>query len=300
MRLFFDKESRYGYSINTRNLAVRTAKATSVSRRSVHRVQKEHLACDGEILTPIMRYTMSRIRLNPDSFDCDVIRKIVHSFYERKEYPTLCKLLDVVKSSINFPGGRFCLWRVLHSLGFGYKKRDDKQFIYEQRNILEKGHANLQQIQTLRKENKYQLIYTDETWVNAHHNDEYIWVDKDGKGGWKVPSGKGQRLIVLHAGGVNGWVEGADLVFTSKMNSTDYHDEMNSEHYIEWLNDILPTLDKPSVIILDNASYHNKQKDRAPTSNDTKAIIQNWLDTHNIPYNTTDIKKTLLDIVKIN
>ena len=70
---------------------------------------------------------------------------------------------------------------------------------------LEQRHTYLQQIQTLRKENKYQLkIYTDETWVNAHQNDEYIWVDKDGKGGWKVPSGKGQRLIVLHAGGVNG------------------------------------------------------------------------------------------------
>ncbi len=161
VRQFFDKESRYGYSINTRNPAVRTAKATGVSRRSVDRIPKDHLACDGKILTPIKRYTMSRIRVNPDSFDCDVIRKIVHSFCERKEYPTLCKLLDVVKSRINLPGGRFCLWRVLHSLGFGYKKRDDKQFIYEQRNILEQRHKNLQQIQTLRKENKYQLIYTD-------------------------------------------------------------------------------------------------------------------------------------------
>ncbi len=116
---------------------------------------------------------------------------------------------------------------------------------------LEQRHTYLQQIQTLRKENKYQLkIYTDETWVNAHHNDEYIWVDKDGKGGWKVLSGKGQRLIVLHAGGVNGWVEGAYLVFTSKTNSTHYHD-------------------------------------KAPTSNNTKATIQIWLDAHNILYNTT-------------
>ncbi len=35
VRQFFNKESRYGYSINTRNPAVRTAKATGVSRRSV-------------------------------------------------------------------------------------------------------------------------------------------------------------------------------------------------------------------------------------------------------------------------
>ena len=63
--------------------------------------------------------------------------------------------------------------------------------------------------------------------MNVHHN-EYKWIDSDGSGGWKVPSGKGQRLI-LHAGEVDGWVERADLVFRSKTNSTDYHDEMNSK-----------------------------------------------------------------------
>ena len=32
-----------------------------------------------------------------------------------------------------------------------------------------------------------------------------MWIDGDGKGGWKVPSGKGQRLILVHAGG---WKDG--------------------------------------------------------------------------------------------
>ena len=68
-----------------------------------------------------------------------------------------------------------------------------------------------------------------------HITNKYIWVDSDGSGGWKELSGKGQRLIILHAGGVDGWVEGADLVFRSKTNSTYYHDEMNSKHYMEWM-----------------------------------------------------------------
>ena len=85
------------------------------------------------------------------------------------------------------------------------KKRDSKRYIYEQRNIIEQRHTYLQTIKKLRRENKT-IIYTDETWVNAHHTQEYIWVDSDGRGGWKVPSGKGQRLIVVHAGGVEGWV----------------------------------------------------------------------------------------------
>lgn len=131
------------------------------------------------------------------------------------------------------------------------------------------------------------------------HERVFLWVDKDGKGGWKVPSGKGQRLIILHAGGVEGWVEGADLVFRSKTNSQDYHDEMNSEHFLEWMNkQLLPALEEPSVIILDNATYHNKQKDKPPTTQNRKDEIKQWLDNHNINYSSTDLKKTLLEKVK--
>ena len=123
----------------------------------------------------------------------------------------------------------------------------------------------LQTIRKLRNENRT-IIYTDETWVNTHHCKEHIWVDVDGKGGWKVPSGKGQRWIVVHAGGMESWVPGADLVFRSKTNSADYHDEMNSEHFIEWFTQLLPNIPPTSVIVLDNASYHNKQKDKPPTT----------------------------------
>ena len=183
-------------------------------------------------------------------------------------------------------------------MGFTYNKRDNKKYIYEQTNILEQRHTYLQTICKLRQEHK-NLVYTDETWVNAHHNNEYIWVDSDGSGGWKVPSGKGRRLIILHAGGVDGWVDGADLVFRSKTNSTDYHDEMNSKHYMEWMTQqFLPRLEEPTVIILDKASYHNKQKDKPPTSTDKKDDIKTWLDQHHISYSDTDIKKTLLEKVK--
>ena len=32
-------------------------------------------------------------------------------------------------------------------------------------------------------------------------------------------------------------MDGAELVFISKTNSADYHDEMNSEHFMEWLTE---------------------------------------------------------------
>ena len=83
-----------------------------------------------------------------------------------------------------------------------------------------------------------------------------------------MPSGKGLRLII---GGENGWVDEADLVFRSKMNTGDYHDKMNSEHFMEKMREqLLPQLQEPSVIILDNASYHNKQKDKPLIASDKK------------------------------
>ena len=162
-------------------------------------------------------------------------------------------------------------------------------------NILEQRHTYRQYCNY---ENKT-LVYTDETWVNAHHSNEYIWVDNDGKGGWKVPSGKGQRLIVVHAGSAEGWIDGGALVFRSKTNSGDYHEEMNSEHYMEWFTEqLLPNIPQQSVIILDNATYHNKQKDKPPTTANGKDDIRKWLEQHNIPYDNNDIKKTLLHKVK--
>ena len=114
-----------------------------------------------------------------------------------------------------------------------------------------------------------------------------------------MPSGKGQRLIVVHAGSAEGWINGGALVFRSKTNSGDYHEEMNSEHYMEWFTEqLLPNIPQQSVIILDNATYHNKQKDKPPTTANGKDDIRKWLEQHNIPYDNNDIKKTLLHKVK--
>ena len=74
---------------------------------------------------------------------------------------------------------------------------------------------------------------------------------------------------------------------------------MNSEHFMEWFNrQLLPNLTNPSTIVLDKTTYHNKQKEKPPTTANIKDEIRPWLDRHNITYSDKDIKKTLLDEVK--
>jgi len=78
------------------------------------------------------------------------------------------------------------------------------------------------------------IIYLDETWINANHTPSKCWIGKTGKGGIAAPLGKGQRLIIVHARISEGFVSGAKLDFVSKK-TNDYHDEMNGKHFEEWL-----------------------------------------------------------------
>ena len=119
----------------------RTAAATGVSIRTVNYIHQEFTSQDGDLLTPRETYSASRVRINPDDFDREIIRRVVHDFYVRKEYPTLAAVLEKVKEVCGFPGGRYCLWRVLREMGFNYKKKDGKQFIYERADILEQRHT---------------------------------------------------------------------------------------------------------------------------------------------------------------
>ena len=68
--------------------------------------------------SPSKRYKKTRERVNVDSFDTDAIRRTVHEFYERREYPTLDKLLQVLKEKELFHGGRISLWKLLRKIGF--------------------------------------------------------------------------------------------------------------------------------------------------------------------------------------
>ena len=74
---------------------------------------------------------------------------------------------------------------------------------------------------------------------------------------------------------------------------------MNTEHYMEWFTQqLLPNLLPNSVIIVDNTTYHNKQKDKPPTTANQKDDIKQWLNRQNIKYDDTDLKKMLLDKVQ--
>ena len=133
-----------------------------------------------------------------------------------------------------------------------------------------------------RRENR-PVVYLDKTWANLHCSHERSWVESDEKvqggtkGGIRKPPGKGTRLIILHAGSENGWIDGADLVFQSKKATGDYHDVPSN-----------------SLIVMDNASYHSRRIEKVPTSNSRKSDMQDWLTSHGIEYPERALKTRII------
>ena len=82
----------------------------------------------------------------------------------------------------------------------------------------------------------------------------------------------------------------------------DYHTEMNTVLFMEWFNRLLGVLEQPSVIILDNASYHNAitEDSKAPTMKDRKCVLQDWLTSNRIPFAANLTKPALYSIIQKN
>ena len=90
------------------------------------------------------------------------------------------------------------------------------------------------------------------------------------------------------------------LLFKSK-STRDYHEEMNGHTFKSWFQEsFLPKIGANSVIVMDNASYHSVQLNKAPTVSDRKNVILQWLEKNNIPGVCVEMTKAeLLQIVKL-
>ena len=109
---------------------------------------------------------------------------------------------------------------------------------------------------------------------------------------------RGKRLIVLHAGSKARFLKGTGLAWKAKSSTGDYHDEMNGDNF-KWVKEkLIPHLPPKSVLIIDNAPYHNLQVNKCPTQASRKADIQVWLTRQKIPFGATLLKAELLQICK--
>ncbi|KAF0717514.1 DDE 3 domain-containing protein [Aphis craccivora] len=97
---------------------------------------------------------------------------------------------------------------------------DERRFLMERNYIFAMRVKFLRTLVNLRKCNDTRpVIYLDVAWGT------YIWKNEFNSEGFKVPTGKGSRLMICHAGSSSfGFVPGSKLVFRCQSsNSVDYY-----------------------------------------------------------------------------
>lgn len=222
-----------------------------------------------------------------------IVKEAILGMYSEKKHVTVDSLLNELQNSTatrltEWRWSRSTLYRFLvNKMNYSYGQRTGH---YEQ--LLEKTSIIVQRIEYIKQIKKYRsegkpIYYQDETWVTKNMTLNNVWLDENGRGGLKVPQGKGERSIICHIGGENGFVENAKLIFrgTKSKKISDYHSEMNSAVFLDWLETkVLPNVPTNSVIVLDRATYHTTVTDetRPAQSTYTKLQFAQWLCGHNI------------------
>jgi transposase len=193
------------------------------------------------------------------------------------------------------------LGRALDRWGFAYGKGIRSQHLKEKDHVIAARQRYLRQKRENRRGDKTirPEVYLDEFYVNKNHSNDFTWyADEDGPVVQK-PTGAGERLIILNAITREGWVPNAKLTFKSTKRTGDYHGQVTHELFTKWFEEkLLPNIPEHSIIIMDNASYHNVLSAcSAPTPTCKKIKIRDWLIKNQIPTPTDCLKAELVEIL---
>ena len=300
LKLHFDTEKKLGKFVSTKNATKRVAQGLGIGEATVKRIMAAHKHGKG-----IEEETKERGK-PPYRLSCNlqpVIREFIRDKNLKGRKIGAEQIQDYLlkKHDIEIPMST--LLRSLNRLGFTYgigkrrstlKERD--YVVLARRRYLRRKIANRNFDGSL----KQAEVYLDETYINKNHSNQFTWyLDEDGP--WvNKPSGKGPRLIIVHAITKDGWVNGAQLIFDAKKRTGDYHGQMNWENFSKWFEiQLLPNIPANSLIIMDNAGYHNVLADDSfPTPKTRKEELLAWLERNCIPWTDDMLKPELYALCK--
>jgi transposase len=291
----YDEERALQATVSTCDAAGRVAKGLQVSLSTVKAVLAEYYRT-GQVETPaILSHGKPGYRVG--SALETVIRQRVRELNRRGEAVSIRSLRSWL-SSAGEQGeiSLKTLWRTLYRMGFVYGPSKRRSTLKEQDYVIIARREYLRQKRGNRCSDggtDRAEVYLDETYLNVNHSKDNTWYfEPDGP--WvNKPAGKGPRLIIVHAITHQGWVHGAKLVFQAKQRTGDYHGQMNSENFTKWFTEqLLPHIPPRSLIVMDNAPYHNElAEDAFPTPKTRKAQLRQWLLTHHPPQYGEDMLK---------
>jgi hypothetical protein len=125
------------------------------------------------------------------------------------------------------------------------------------------------------------FVFMDESWLNKNMVTSNCWTDGTGECEPDVPIGKGERWILIGAGGKEtGWINQSFKMWKGHVQSEDYHTEMNAEVFEDWMKQhLLPHVPANACIVIDRAPYHTMltEDSKAAKLSGTRQNLALWL-----------------------
>ena len=233
-------------------------------------------------VVPFVRQFIRRANKNGEQVNIEILRN-----YMREELH-----LDVAHTT---------LWRALQRWGFEFgtgvrsaQLKESERVVIKRRQYLRLKLANRDKNgDTIRPE-----VYLDESYINKNHSNDNTWYFKEDGIIIGKPTGKGDRLIIVDAITKNGWVPNARLVFKASKKTGDYHANMNWDNFSGWFQEkLLKNIPENSLIIMDNAAYHNVLAEEAfPKKSHSVKRLREWLSNNEIPWSKDMLKSELFKL----
>jgi transposase len=298
---YFDRnKSEFGSSESSAQM---TADALGIGLATVNRVMASYHK-DADSIN-----ALSQLRGRPtysvDMSHQEAVRAYIRQANLEGRHITLESIREMLQEkSPNESFHLSTLSRTLDRWGFEFGKGIRTQHLKEKDYIVVARQHYLRKMRENRSSSSGKLIrpevYLDESYVNKNHSNDLVWYSSE-DGPWiQKPTGKGERLIIMNAITADGWVPEAKVVFKSTRKTGDYHGQMNGDLFQKWfVEKLLPNIPKASLIVMDNASYHNVLADySAPTPTCSKEKIRTWLEANKIPCKDDCLKVELVEILR--
>ena len=308
LKKYFDKNKK-SYPIDKqrgiKGSVYRTATALQISLKTVSRVMAEYNK-EG-VFSPLKKKGSKPYAVNENVKT--LCQDIIRSHNIQGEHISLRLLVGILNDEHDVPIPRETLRSYLHRWGVIYGSILRHTALRERDYVVNARRSYLLKKREVDASDR-PCIYLDETFINKNYTgSEQSWycenwnedpfLDKSFGPYINKPSGKGGRYIILNAVTENGWVDGARLVFKAKSNTGDYHGSMDENNFTKWFTtQLLPNIPDNSVVIMDNASYHNVfSDDGVPSLTSKKTELQKWLTSKNIPFDKDHLRPQLIDMI---
>ena len=302
LKEYFDQERQQGPSVSTQDAVGRVAQALGLGKRTVKEILHTYRQTGQVALATLESKGKPPYRIQ-QALET-IIRHRVRELNRRGSHVSVRSLAHWLSENYE-EVPRATLGRTLQRMGLVYGKSQTTSALRERDEVVVARRAYLRAKRANRQANGGTVrpeVYLDESYINVNHSTSRTWYFAE-DGPWvHKPSGQGPRFIIVHAMTIAGWVQGAQLVFQAKRRTGDYHGQMDFANFRRWFcTSLLPSIPAASLIVMDNAPYHNVYVDGvfSPTTATKKAELQSWLQQHHpAMYQEAMIKAELLAVCR--